>query len=87
MYKRQIWITTAITPGYLKRKRAFPLPLTGKVFNGNTYFLEGLKNPFSIFSGITEQSSEVPDRYNRSVIFPVPIDDDKITHGVIVFMP
>lgn len=57
------------------------------VFNGNTYFLEDLKNPFSIFSGITEQSAEMPDRYNRSVIFPVPIDDYKITHGVIVFMP
>jgi len=60
--------------------------ITG-VFAGNTFFLEDLKNPFSMFSGITQQRAAEPDRFNRSVIFPVPADDAKITHGVIVFMP
>ena len=46
-----------------------------------------LKNPFSMFSGITQQRAAEPDRFNRVVIFPVPADDAKITHGVIVFMP
>jgi hypothetical protein len=45
------------------------------------------KNPFSMFSGITRQSALQSDRFNKAVIFPVPADDAKITHGVIVFMP
>ncbi|MDD2397087.1 MAG: hypothetical protein PHG56_03035 [Tissierellia bacterium] len=60
--------------------------ITG-VFDGNTFFLKDLKNPFSIFSGIKEQSAAVPNRFNRVVIFPVPADNAKITHGVILFMP
>jgi hypothetical protein len=57
------------------------------VFAGDTFFLEDLNNPFSMFSGITQQSASGPDRFNRVVIFPVPGDDAEITHGVIVFMP
>lgn len=57
------------------------------VFAGNTFYLEDLNNPFSMFSGITKQSAAEPDRFNRVVIFPVPADDAEITHGVIVFMP
>ena len=57
------------------------------VFAGETFFLEDLKNPFSMFSGITTQGASVPDRFNRAVIFPVSADDVEITHGVIVFMP
>lgn len=60
--------------------------ITG-VFTGQTFFLEGLKNPFSMFSGITQESALVPERFNRAVIFPVPADDVEITHGVIVLMP
>jgi len=60
--------------------------ITG-VFAGNTFFLEDLKNPFAMFSGITQQRASGPDRFNRAVIFPVPADDAEITHGVIVFMP
>ena len=60
--------------------------ITG-VFAGNTFFLEDLKNPFSMFSRITQQSASEPDRFNRVVIFPVRTDDAKLTHGVIVFMP
>lgn len=60
--------------------------ITG-VFDGNTFFLKDLKNPFSIFSGIKEQSAAVPNCFNRVVIFPVPADNAKITHGVILFMP
>ena len=57
------------------------------VFAGNTFFLEDLKNPFSMFSGITQQSAAEPDRFNRIVVFPVTADDAKTTHGVIVFIP
>jgi hypothetical protein len=57
------------------------------VFAGKTFFFEDLENPFSMFSGITQQSAAESDRFNRIVVFPVPADDSKITHGVIVFMP
>lgn len=57
------------------------------VFAGKTYFINNLNNPFSIFSGIGNQSAKAADRFNRSVIFPVSNDDSKITHSVIVFMP
>lgn len=42
-----------------------------RVFAGDTFFLEDLKNPFSMFSGITQQSAPQPDRFNKAVIFPV----------------
>lgn len=58
-----------------------------KVFAGGTFFLEGLKDPFSMFSEIARQSIPQPDRFSKAAIFPVPADDAKITHGVIVFMP
>lgn len=58
-----------------------------RVFAGDTFFLEDLKNPFSMFSGITQQSEPHSNRFNKAVIFPVPADDAEITHGVIVFMP
>jgi len=57
------------------------------VFAGNTYFFEGVKNPFSMFSGVTRQSAMGPVRFNRIVIFPVPVDNGRVTHGVIVFIP
>lgn len=57
-----------------------------RVFAGDTFFLEDLKNPFSMFSGITRQSASEPDRFNRVVIFPVTADDAEITHGVIMLM-
>lgn len=58
-----------------------------RVFAGDTFFLEDLKHPFSMFSGITRQSELQTDRFTKAVIFPVLADDAKITHGVIVFMP
>jgi len=57
-----------------------------RVFKGDTFFLGDLKNPFSMFSGILEQSAPQLSRFNKAVIFPVPADDAEITHGVIVFM-
>ncbi len=57
------------------------------VFAGNTFFLEDLKNPFSMFSGITRKSSLQPDSFNKAVIFPVTAENAEITYGVIVFMP
>ncbi|MGI6449184.1 MAG: hypothetical protein ACOX3R_02505 [Desulfitobacteriia bacterium] len=57
-----------------------------RVFTGDTFFLEDLKNPFSMFSGITGQSAIQSDRFPKAVIFPVPADNARITHGVIVFM-
>jgi hypothetical protein len=58
-----------------------------RVFSGDTFFLEDLKDPFSMFSGIAQQSAPLHDRFHKAVIFPVPADDAEITHGVIVFMP
>ncbi|HHW47000.1 MAG TPA: hypothetical protein GXX14_00070 [Clostridiaceae bacterium] len=58
-----------------------------KVFAGNSFFLEDLKSPFSMFSGITQLNSLQPRRFSKAVIFPVPADNVEITHGVIVFMP
>lgn len=58
-----------------------------QVFNGNTFFLDDLKHPFSMFSQIPQQLILQSDRFKKAVIFPVPADDDVITHGVIVFMP
>jgi len=57
------------------------------VFFGNTFFLEDLKNPFSMFSGIAQQSAAESDRFKRCIVFPVSSEDAVITHGVIVFMP
>lgn len=56
-------------------------------FAGDTFFLEDVKNPFSMFSRITQQNAAQSDRFNRIIIFPVTADDAKITHGVIVLMP
>jgi len=58
-----------------------------RVFAGDTFFLEDLKNPFAMFSGITKQSATQPDRFHKAVIFPLSADNKRITHGVIVFMP
>ena len=57
-----------------------------RVFDGETSFFEDLKNPFAMFSGI-EVSELQANRFSKAVIFPVPSDDVRITHGVIVFMP
>lgn len=57
-----------------------------RVFDGGTFFLENLKNPFSLFSGITQQSAIQSERFNKAVIFSVPADDTKITYGVIAFI-
>ena len=58
-----------------------------RVFAGDTFFLEDLKNPFSMFSGITRKSAPHPDNFNKAVIFPITDDNAGITYGVIVFMP
>ena len=58
-----------------------------RVFAGDTFFLEDLKNPFSMFSGIVQKSIPQPDRFHKAIIFPVPADGAEITHGVIVFIP
>ena len=57
------------------------------VFAGDTFFLEDLKNPFSMFSGITRKSAPHPGNFNKAVIFPITDDNAGITYGVIVFMP
>ena len=57
-----------------------------RVFAGDTFFLEDLKNPFTMFARIAQQSATQPDRFHKAVIFPVPADDAEITHGVVVFM-
>ena len=56
------------------------------VFSGKTFFLEGVKNAFSMFSAVTQQGASQLDHLSKVLVFPVPGDGDKITHGVIVFM-
>lgn len=58
-----------------------------QVFKGDTFFLEELKNPFSMFSVFKRQNGIRAGSFKRAIIFPVPADDNRITHGVIVFMP
>lgn len=41
------------------------------VFARDTFFLEDLKNPFSMFSGIIGHIAPQPVRYNKAVVFPV----------------
>lgn len=57
-----------------------------RVFAGDTFFKEGVKNPFSMFSGIKRQDAPQLNHFSKVIIFPVPTDDAEITHGVIVFM-
>jgi AraC family transcriptional regulator len=56
------------------------------VFAGDTFFLEDLKNPFSMFSGIKQQNVPKSENFGKVVIFPVPAENAEITHGVAVFM-
>lgn len=58
-----------------------------RVFAGDTFLLEGLQSPFSMFSGIPEYNAQQSNRFNKAVIFPVPNAEGRITHGVIVYMP
>lgn len=58
-----------------------------KVFEGDSFFLESLKNPFYNFSGIAEQYTLTFDRFNKVIISPVPADDGKVNNGMIMFMP
>lgn len=58
-----------------------------RVFAGDTFYLEGLKNPFSMFQGITRENAPQSARFSKAVVFPVPADDAEINHGVIVFLP
>ena len=58
-----------------------------RVFAGETFFLESLKDPFSIFSGITRKSAPQHVCFSKAVVFLVSANDAEITHGVIVFMP
>jgi hypothetical protein len=58
-----------------------------RVFAGDTFFFEELKNPFSMFSGIKQPDAPQTGSFNKAVIFPVPAENTKIIHGVIVFMP
>jgi hypothetical protein len=58
-----------------------------RIFAGDTFFLENLKNPFSMFFENTGQSAQQTSRFNKAVVFPVPANDAEITHGAIMFMP
>ncbi|NLM61722.1 MAG: hypothetical protein GX193_06545 [Clostridiales bacterium] len=57
------------------------------VFDGKTYILEDLKDPFSIFAGIERREKKQSRCFAKAVIFPVLSGDGAITHGVIVIMP
>lgn len=57
-----------------------------RVFTGATFFLEELNGTIFMLLGITEDAPQ-SGHFSRAVVFPVPSGNDKITHGVIVFMP
>lgn len=57
------------------------------VFSGDTFILDNVKNPFSMFNAIAQQRAVQPGHFNKALIFPVPADNAVITHGVIAFMP
>ena len=58
-----------------------------QVFKGDTFYLEELKSPFSMFSGIKLKNEIKTKVFKKAVVFPVLADDKKITHGVIVYIP
>lgn len=58
-----------------------------KVFEGETFLLEDLKNPFSMFYELLGQSTPTPEGFGKALVFPVTGYGEHITHGVIVFMP
>lgn len=58
-----------------------------RVFAGETFFLEELGGDLFMLLGIAAKDALQLNHFNKAVIFPVPSDDNKITHGVIVFMP
>lgn len=57
-----------------------------QVFKGDTFLLEELKSPFSMFPGI-KLKNEATESLKKVIVFPVLADDNTITHGVIVFLP
>ncbi len=57
-----------------------------KVFEGDTFFLEEIREPFSMFSGTEGHNRLRSGRFSRVVVFPVH-DDDRVTHGGIAFLP
>jgi hypothetical protein len=56
-----------------------------RVFSGETFILENVKKPFSMFMGIEQQNNI--RGFVKVAIFPVLADNARVTHGVIVFMP
>jgi len=57
-----------------------------RVFAGETFFFECVKNPFSMFSGIEHQIVSQLNHFNKVLIFPVPDNGAETTHGVVVLM-
>lgn len=58
-----------------------------QIFAGETFFLQELENPLSLFSESMQESKQLPDPFSKAVIFAVPAEESEIMHGVIVFMP
>jgi PAS domain-containing protein len=58
-----------------------------QVFKGDSFFLEELKSPFSMFQGIKLKKGIETNIFKKAIVFPVLADDNNITHGVIVFLP
>jgi hypothetical protein len=58
-----------------------------RVFDGDTFFFEDLNGTLFTLLGITAEDVPQSRRFDKAVVFPVPSDNNKNTHGVIVFMP
>lgn len=57
-----------------------------KVFRGDTVFSEAVKTPFSMFSGFEQKEVLPKDCVWRVEVSPVPAENKKITHGIIVIL-
>ena len=57
-----------------------------KVFAGNTFYLEGLKNPLSIFSETKRKNESDFEKFKKAIIFPISGDNGEITHGAVIIL-
>jgi hypothetical protein len=55
-----------------------------QTFAWKTRFLEGLRNPFSGYSGTKRQDDPSSKSFKKAIVFPIPSKDGAIMHGAVV---
>ena len=56
-----------------------------QAFAGETCFLDDLKYPLVPFSKEKRKEDSATKNYRKAIVFPIPAEDDLMTHGVAVF--